>query len=347
MHRLWALYLICGGVWAGTLNQVALAPLPQAAASNSVARVEIAGRVRMYSFFGINGEMQSKNLLRSAYEFDADFGSWHALAPVPAEARMGATAIGIEGKIYLLGGYTFNSENKAQALSDVWRYEPLRQQYERLPAIPTPVFDAAVVAFKQRYLLLLSGRTNDGALNAIQILDVIADKWLPNTEFIGTGLYGHSAGIVDNVIVLCGGARFNVPMVKDECFVGQINEKNVQEIRWKSLPSLDGAGRLFAAATGTRINGMHVVFAGGSLGWHQRNGTDLDARPVNANDEVVAYNIGLERWERWGRLPIAGLNYRGLLELNGGLATVGGIERNLRVTQAVRRFEPPFVSKTD
>jgi len=343
MWRALALGLISTALSAGTLNQIALAPLPQAAAGNAVARVEIAGRVRMFSFFGINGEMQPGNLLRHAAEFDADFGNWHALPPVPGEGRVGASAIGVNGKVYLMGGYTLNKDGDAQALADVWRYEPLRQQFERLPALPTPVFDSAVIGFKQRYLLVMSGRNAAGGVNEVQILDIIAEKWLPPAPFVGTPLYGHSAGAIDNLIVLCGGAKPTAAVVRTECYSGLINEKNVQDIRWKVLPAIDGAGRLFAGATGTRINGQHVVFAGGSLAWHQLNGTDHDARPVSAHDEVVAYNVALQRWERWGRLPISGLNYRGLLELNGGLVTLGGIERNLRVTQAVRRFEPPLV----
>lgn len=341
MMRWLSLWFLSGLALAGNLNQVALAPVPQAMASNAVARVDIAGRVRMYSFFGINGDMQPQNLLRTAYEYDADFGSWHALAPVPGEARMGASAIGVSGKIFLFGGYTFNSDNQENAINEVWRFDPLSQIYERLPPMPKAVYEAAVVAFKQRFILLLSGRNGDVGVNEVQIFDTVADKWLDSVAFTGTALYGHSAGSVENVVVLCGGAKPGVPMVRDECFSGVINEKNVRDIRWSSLPSLNGAGRLFAAATGSAASG-HVVFAGGSLGWHSRHGSDLDARPVNAQDEVIAYHVGLARWERWGRLPIAGLNYRGLLELNGGFVTVGGVERNLRVIQTVRRFEPPL-----
>ncbi len=342
MWRIVILGWLMTAVQAGTLNQVALAPLPQPSAGNAVAGVEIAGRVRMFSFFGIAGDMRPANLQRFAFEFDADFGSWHNLPPVPGEGRVGASAIGLDGKVYLMGGYRFNEEGAVSVLADVWRYEPLRQQFERLPELPTPVYNSVLLAFKQRYLLLLSGRTADGGSDQVQILDVVADKWLAPIPFIGHALYGHSAGIVDNQIVVCGGAKPNANVVRNECYLGSINEKNVQKLDWKLLPTIDGAGRLFAAATGTRIAGQHIVFAGGSLGWHQLNGTDSDARPMSADDDVVAYNLPLERWERWGRLPVSGLFYRGLIELNGGLVTIGGIERNLRITQAVRRFEPPM-----
>lgn len=345
----WALACVYGSLaWSADIAQMALPPLPQALSNNAVAQLSFAERPRLYSFFGLGNERNPAAISRSAYEFDPDTNRWHVLPSVPGGGRLASVAVGVGRHIFLFGGYTVTSAGAELSTPELFRFDPLQQTYESLTAMPVPVDDSVALAWQERYVLLVSGWNNTQNLAEVQWFDTVSERWLAATPYPGTAVFGHAGGLLDNELVVCGGvyvagstAGKRDYALSDACWHGKLNEKQLGEIKWKQLPTMPGPGRYRAAATGTRLRGKHIVFAGGTDTPYNYNGVGYNGDKATPIRTVMAYNLVSRRWEEWGTLPTAGMDFRGLLELNGGLVTVGGMEAGPKVSPVVRRFVPP------
>ena len=336
------------GAAASDLSQTALPPLPQALSNNAVAQLSFAGRPRLYSFFGLGNERTPAAISRSAYEFDPDTNRWHVLPSVPGSGRLASAAVGLDRAVFLFGGYTVSTAGAEVSTADVLRFDPLQQTYEVLPSIPTPVDDSVALAWQDRYVLLVSGWNNTDNSATVQWFDTITERWLPAQPYPGTPVFGHAGGMLDHELVVCGGVYVAGSVggkrqytLSDACWYGKLEEKQIGEIKWKQLATMPGPGRYRAAAIGTRLRGRHIVFFGGTSTPYNYNGTGYDGTLAQPIKTVTAFNLNSRRWEDWGELPVAGMDFRGALELNGGLLTVGGMEAGPKVTPVVRRFVPP------
>ncbi|MFN4290955.1 MAG: Kelch repeat-containing protein [Permianibacter sp.] len=343
-----ALLLVAGRAPAADLNQSALPPLPQAVSNNAVAQLNVAGRARLYSFFGLGSARTPAAISRNAYEFDPDTNRWHVLPPVPGNGRLASVAIGVDRIIYLFGGYTVSTNGAEDAVAELLRFDPLQQTYETMAPMPMPVIDSVALLWQQRHVLLVAGRDNHQPLNRVQWFDTVGERWLADTPYPGTPVFGHAGGLLDNELVICGGVFVAGRVagrpdyaLSDACWHGKLNEKVIGEIQWKQLPTMPGPGRYRAAAVGSRLRGKHIVFVGGTDTPYHDSGIDAQGKVAQPLSTVVAYNLLSRRWEEWGTLATAGMDFRGLLELNGSLVTVGGMEAGPKVTPVVRRFVPP------
>ena len=333
---------------AAELHQSALPPLPQAVSNNAVAQLTVAGRDRLYSFLGLGSERTSAAISRNAYEFDPDTHRWHVLPPVPGNGRLASVAIGVDRFIYLFGGYTVSAAGAEVSMPELLRFDPLQQTYETMAPMPVPVDDTVALLWRQRYVLLVAGWSNSQNYERVQWFDTVGERWLADSAFPGTPVFGHAGGLLDDDLVVCGGvyvagssAGKRDYALSDACWHGKLNEKAVGEIQWKQLPTMPGPGRYRAAAVGTRLRGKHIVFVGGTDTPYNYNGIGYSGKTAQPLSTVVAYNLVSRRWEEWGTLATAGMDFRGLLELNGSLVTVGGMEAGPKVTPVVRRFVPP------
>lgn len=330
------------------LSQTALPPLPQALSNNAVVQLSFGGRPRLYSFFGLGNERTPAAISRNAYEFDPDTNRWHILPAVPGSGRLASVAVGVKRIVYLFGGYTVSTAGAEQSTPDVFRFDPLQQTYEHLAPMPVPVDDSVAFAWQDRYVLLVSGWNNTDNYGSVQWFDTVTEHWLPATPYPGIAVFGHAGGLLDNELVICGGVYVASSVggqrqytLSDACWYGKLDEKLRGEIKWKQLPTMPGPGRYRAAATGSRLRGRHIVFVGGTNTPYNYNGVGYSGDIAEPIASVVAYNLNSRRWEEWGALPTAGMDFRGLLELNGGLLTVGGMEAGPKVSPVVRRFIPP------
>ncbi len=335
-------------VVAEDLTQVALPPLPQPLSNNAVAQLSFAGRPRLYSFLGLGQARTPAAISRNAYEFDPDTGRWHLLPAVPGNGRLASVAIGLDRVIYLFGGYTVSTGGAEVSTPEVFRFDPLQRTYEAVAPMPVPVDDSIALSWQNRYVLLVSGWNNAANTDRVQWFDSVTERWLPAHAYPGTPVFGHAGGLLDDELVVCGGVYVagsqggrNQYTLSDACWYGKLDPKKIGEIRWKQLATMPGPGRYRAAAVGTRLRGRHIVFVGGSATPYNYDGIGYEGTAAEPVATVTAFNLNSRQWEDWGTLPTAGMDFRGLLELNGGLVTVGGMEKGQKVTPVVRRFVPP------
>jgi hypothetical protein len=84
---------------------------------------------------------------------------WQILTPCPGTPRALAGLAAAKNKIYAMGGYGVDRQNKAHCVVDSWRYDPAQKAWSRLRDLPVAVagFGTGRLAFRDRYILLITG----------------------------------------------------------------------------------------------------------------------------------------------------------------------------------------------
>src|SRR5215468_3055597 len=106
MKRLW-MFLI---LWITLLRLPAVSqapPLPSPVSNNAVASLKLGKHEVLFSFMGIGPKKTWDAITNSAFSHELGSKQWTKLHPVPGPAgRIGASAVGVRGQVFLMGGYT-------------------------------------------------------------------------------------------------------------------------------------------------------------------------------------------------------------------------------------------------
>jgi len=94
-------------------------------------RSEAASFVIGDSAYVLTGAASGNLRYNDMYVFSLATNNWRKRASLPADARNGAIAFGINGKGYLCSGY-----NGANALNDCWEYDPTTDSWTRKDDLP-------------------------------------------------------------------------------------------------------------------------------------------------------------------------------------------------------------------
>lgn len=134
-------------------------------------------------------------------------GGWKRLADCPGTPRWVAAMTAVKGKVFVVGGATGddnpNHPNVYNTVVDNWRYDPARNQWDRLRDLPVSSgnFPSGRLVYKDRYILLIGGyqyariENTDGSLREpygvphkhYKDKDYFSDVWVYDTY---TGLFG-------------------------------------------------------------------------------------------------------------------------------------------------------------
>ena len=312
-------------------------PLPEAVSNNAVAILKVKGQFALFSFMGIGPKKTWNAVTNAAYELDAGSGHAYTIHAVPGTAgRIAAMAIGAAGRVYLFGGYVVY-QGGGMAVPDANGYEPTKDRWVRNADIPTPVGDAVIGLYHDRYIYLVGGRANTGPVSAVQIYDLEKDKWLNGTP-IPTPVFGHAGGLLGDTIVYIDGAKKNDTagnprfVASDEGWKGTIDRHDPRKIEWTKLPAHPGHAR-FRIAAGTSEKDEMIYFSGGSDNPHDYNGIGYDGKPSEPSPLTFAYNGRSGKWETLNEnTPDPTMDHRGLLVTPEGLVIIGGMEKGQEVT---------------
>ncbi len=315
--------------------------LPNPVSDNAVAILKLRGEFQLFSLMGIGPKKTWDAVTNVAYEIDAASGKARTVHPVPGTAgRIGAMAAGAAGNLFLFGGYVLY-QGGGMAVPDANLYQPPKDRWVRIPDVPIPVGDAVIGAYRDRYIYLIGGRSNNRLIPDVQIYDVEKGKWLNGTAMPGSAVFGHAGALVGNTIVYIDGARVNQSgagprfVASDECWLGKIDHHNPAKIDWKKLPSHPGDARFRIAAGGSEKD-EKIYFSGGSAEPHDYNGMGFDSKPAEPSSVTFAFNVRNEKWETLNaNTPHPTMDHRGLLVTPEGLVIIGGMEKGQQVTGAI------------
>jgi N-acetylneuraminic acid mutarotase len=322
---------------------VCLPPLPEAHANNAVAALVLDGKNYIMSFAGLKRGKTWKDTSKSAYMLRLGQKGWEKLPDIPvADGRLAASAEGVNGKVYLFGGYTVAEDGSEVSTPEVFAFDPIQKTYTRVADMPTPVDDMVTFVYQSRYIYLVSGWHNDGNVSLVQIYDTHLDAWQRGTDYPGTPVFGHAGGIVGNQFVIADGVAVvgkdeNGRRIFDtvnEGWMGTIDPNDPSKISYKKLPQLPGRGHYRMAAAGDAYR-EQVIFMGGTPTAYNYNGIGYSGKPAEASEHMYAWSFAKDNWLLLEDRPVRSMDHRGMVKVDDVWWTVGGLNKDREVTGAV------------
>ncbi len=314
-----------------------IAYLPKPVTNNAVALVGDTA----YSFAGLHAGKTWQDTSADAYACDLGAGTCRTIAPLPdGIGRLAATAVTVQGKVYIFGGYTVAEDGAEKSTPEVWVFNPQGETYTRAADMPVPVDDAASLVFGDRYVLLVSGWYDTDNVANVQVLDTVENTWARATDYPGAPVFGHAGAIAGDQLLICGGVKVVPPIapakrrsfvLSDTCWQGEISN-NAQSIRWAKLQEKP-IGAAYRRAAMVLPNG-DMAFYGGAMNPYNYNGIGYDGVP---STPLARIDIASGNPISWRTMPApAGMDYRGALYWRGALVTLGGMDEEQQVLDRVQ-----------
>jgi len=265
-------------------------PLPEKLTNNAVAALEDSTGWYFYSFNGLGASLSHQAVQSSAWVYSVADNKWSKLPDVPdsrvqAGGRLASIAATVNGKIYLFGGYTVASDDSEISTPESNVYDPKTAKWSQLPDMPVPVDDSVALVYKDRFIYLISGWHNDGNVRAVQVLDTKTNSWSSATDFPGSTVFGHAAGIIGNKLIVTNGVKVVAIVngkrqyqISEEVWQGVIDSSAHGTIKWTKIADFPGGGRYRMAAVADKKNNK-IYFVGGSLNPYNYNGIGYNGIP--------------------------------------------------------------------
>src|SRR5579872_2721873 len=339
MKKLVFLIPVMGAIFLVAADESKIPPTPIAVTSNAVASLKSGTEV--YSIMGVGTKKNWDDVTNKMFLLRFKSGRWYESRPVPGVAgRLGSSAVGAKGEIFVFGGYTVDGQGNEYTLGDVNAFIPEDQKWYRAADIPVPVDSAVIGLDHDRYVYLIGGRTKNGPVNKVQVYDTERNTWDDATPFPGTPVYGHAGGIADGTIVFIDGAKKNTGagapyIASDECWMGKIDHKDPTKIVWSKLPPHPGTAR-FGIVAGAGEKEHKVIFSGGSASPHNFKGLDFEGKPTDISPLTFAFELHGNHWETYSADTFdVRSDSRGILITRLGPMVLGGMVKDQNVTGMV------------
>ena len=326
---------VLGAVLLWAADQPKIPPMPEAVTGNAVA--SLSSGLEVYSLMGLGTKKTWDSITNKIFILSLKSGKWREGRPVPGVAgRLGASAIGVKGQVFVFGGYDVDGQGNEFTVGDVNAYLPSETRWYRAEDIPVPVDSAVIGVQHDRWVYLVGGRSKNGPVNNVQVYDVEKNTWSQATPFPGTPVFGHAGGVADETIVYVDGAKKDASgqyVASDECWMGKIDHKDPNKIEWSKLPGHPGPGR-FGIVAGEHDH--RVLFSGGMTAPHNFKGLGQDGKPAEISPVTFAFELHGNRWE-----TVADDTYdvradsRGIVFTPIGALILGGTLKNSAVSARV------------
>jgi len=323
--------------------------MPVPVSNNAVAVIgdDDGDGFEFYSFLGLGEGKTWRDISNRAFRYDSRAKAWMEIEAVPGSPRLAGTAIGVNGAVYVMGGYTVAEDGSEKSDPGVYRFDPGSQSWSELSAMPVPVDDSVSLAYRGRYIYLVSGWHDTDNVDKVQVYDTVTDTWQAVTPYPGTPVFGHAGGMAGERMVICDGVKVVPPEeeggrrsfeASPECWLGTVSASDVTVIEWEPLEHHPGPALYRMAAVGTKTGGPRVLFAGGSDNPYNYDGTGYDGEPSTPVATVFSFDLETLEWRRHEDLETPVMDLRGLLESRDGFFMLGGMTADQTVTNRVQVY---------
>lgn len=297
---------------------------------------------QVFAFYGLGQGRTFADIAHDVHAYDLKSQQWRKAGAIPVDqGRLASVALTVAGKVYLIGGYTVSAKGEEVSTPEVFRYAPDTGRFDIETTMPVPVDDTVAMPWRDRWIVLVSGWHDKGNVADVQIYDTQTRQWANGTPWPGKPVFGHAGGLAQDRMVVCDGVTSskgpdgkNQFAISKECWEGDLDPAQPGRISWRQLPPHPGAPLYRAGAVG---DGQRVVFAGGSSRAYNYNGIGYDQLPAEPSAAVFSFANGA--WHAHKPLPEAGMDFRGLIPVEGGYALFGGMRSGQRVTGSVIYFK--------
>ena len=257
-----------------------------------------------------------------AWAWSAGAAHWRPLPDVPGGPRVAASAVGAAGSIWVLGGYDVAPDRHETSHVELMQLDLARSTWSARAPLPVPIDDAAVVVWRDRFLFVVSGWSNDAPVSTVQRYDIAHDRWTTSTAFPGIPVFGHAAAIIgDELVVLDGVAKGpDGYRIVAQAWAGRIDATDPSKISWRDLGAHPGPPRYRSAAATTRAGDL--VFHGGTSDPYNFDGRSYRTHsPSTPEPSALVVRNG-----RFSLRPAAAtMDHRGLAQCGDAVLRVGGM----------------------
>ena len=150
-------------------------------------------------------------LILWAYTGGLVAGSWRTGPPLNTP-RSGASAVALDGYIYVLGGATTGGA----LLNTVERFDPATGVWDPtvVPPFNIPRADAAAIAYRGKIYLMGGRDGTEKAIKDVQVYDPVQNSWTTAQE-LHEKRTGHNAVLLENTICVFAGLEKEYEYVKE------------------------------------------------------------------------------------------------------------------------------------
>ena len=324
--------------------------LPEPVANSAVCEGFIDGVPYLYSFAGIDSTKLYSGTHLHSYRINLETGESEQIADLPGDqGLLGTAASRIGNIIYIIGGYTANSNGSEVSSRKVRRYDIENNIFLADAADLLVATDDHVQAvWRDSLLYVVTGWSNSSNIRFTQIYDPTTDSW-SNVTFLPNDVrylsFGASGAIVNDTIYYFGGARSEGQFgIQNGLRKGVINPSNPTEIEWSiSEPGNDINGYRMAATT----IADEVHWIGGSNNTYNFDGIAYDGSGgvAPANQDVILNTTSGEISRAiYNAIP---MDLRGIANIETTVKYIaGGMLANQQVSDKVFRLEWTGVSSS-
>ncbi len=310
-----------------------LEPLPLGVSNNAVAAGTDDNDCRVYSFMGIRGGLEFDDVTADAQCLEP--GGWRDLGEVPGGVgRVAANAVNLGEEVVLLGGYSIAATGAETSFDRVDAWLPWTETWVDRPPLPVAVDDAVVAPWRNRWIVVVSGWSQNDNIDTVQIYDSVTQTWRVTDPFPGTPVFGAAGAILgDDLLLVDGVARVgNSFELIEQAWVGHLGGDGT--IDWEDLGEHPGPARYRAAGGST---GERIVISGGGGGAYNFDGLAYaSGEPVEPVPGAITWSP--EGWGEW-ETPLATMDHRALAS-SDALLLVGGMTAGPQISRAVWAGRP-------
>ncbi len=318
--------------------------MPEAVTNNAVAMIGTSKDLQLYSFNGLSEGKKYDDIHHKAFVYKNK--SWHSLeTPDNFNKVLASTAVSINDKIFLIGGYTVDKDHKEVSSPEIHVFDSTNRTWVLETKMPIPVDDTVALVYQKRYIYLISGWFDKDNVSNVQVYDTKDKKWFEATKYPAPAVFGHAGGIVDKKMLICDGVKVvnYVDKPRDfvaspECWIGIISASNPANIDWKKVQHHTGTAFYRMAATGDLLNNR-IVFAGGSDNPYNYDGIGYNEIPSNASELLFSFSFDTNKWHFSSQELPKNMDHRALLSDEKWFYILGGMESNQKVSNKVIRFK--------
>lgn len=331
-------------------NWTELNTMPFRTANNAVCEAEVNGNEYVYSFGGIDTSKIYSGIHNRSFKYDVSADAWSEIAALPdSMTKIAAGASFVNGKIYVIGGYSVFSNNNEVSSERVHIYDPATDSYEADGApIPVAIDDHVQCVYKDSLIFIVTGWSNTSNFPNVQIYDPSLDQW-QNGTFVPTifqyTAFGASGYIVGDTIYYYGGAAGGSFAARKFIRKGYINPNDPTDITWELMGEVPGDAGYRAACSGTD---ERVFWVGGSAVSYNYDGIAYNGSGgVDPLTRILHFNPSDSLFLDETTQPYGVMDLRGIAKLsNNRWIICGGMDTNQVVSNRTFLLESTSLGLT-
>lgn len=318
--------------------------MPFHISNNAVSHGMVNDTPYVYTFSGIDTTKLFSGINLTSMRYNTVSGEWSILPDLPDTlGKIAAAASTINNIIYIMGGYHVFENSSELSSNRVHRFNPETNTYLSDGAnIPVPIDDQVQVVWRDSLIFLITGWSNNGNVNNVQIYNPYTDSWAIGTPTPNNNIYkafGASGTIVGDTIYYNGGATGGLFNSTGRLRKGVINPLDPVQIEWSYPEDNPGEKGYRMASMGIQD---HVFWVGGSGVTYNFDGIAYNGSGgVDPLHRILQFNASTGSWIEGTGAPYGIMDLRGIARIDDyNFIICGGMMENQEVTN--RAFQLTF-----